>query len=179
MKKRYFLMFALIVFMVSGLMVHAGMRVEKDNGEICAPIQTMILYPPEDVEARQPDVRFPHATHFDYSCKTCHHMWEGDSGMDACMDCHDTTEYVSRKAPKEEYIMYYQAAYHGLCRDCHADIGRKNKEIKKENLGKSEEEQAALLPNGPKSCRTCHVVEPAKPAPEKPAEQPAQEKPAE
>ncbi|WP_028315329.1 cytochrome c3 family protein [Desulfatibacillum aliphaticivorans] len=158
MKKSRLLMITVVLLLVSGLAVHAEYRVESDEGEICAPVQTMILTPPEDVEAKFADVRFPHADHFSYSCMECHHMWDGYSDINACMDCHDATEYISRKEAKEDYIMYYQSAYHALCRDCHAEIGRKNTDIKKENKGKSDKDKVALLPNGPKSCNGCHSV---------------------
>ncbi len=160
MKIYRLLMLVLVLLLLSGLVAWAADSTDDEYDPVEIPITTMIIAPPDGVEAKKLSVSFPHPAHFDYSCKTCHHAWDGYEQISPCMDCHDSTTAISRKAPKEEYIQFYQAAYHEQCRDCHKKIGMENKKIKKANLKKAENEQQPLLPNGPKTCNTCHAVTP-------------------
>ena len=67
---------------------------ESDDESISVPLGVIHLGPPEDVEAKQPSVPFPHGTHFVYTCNTCHHQWEMDGPIENCTTsgCHDGVE---------------------------------------------------------------------------------------
>jgi len=57
---------------------------EETWRSITVPLGTLFLQPPAGVEAKRPVVSFPHPAHFDYSCKKCHHDWDGYSEIKNC-----------------------------------------------------------------------------------------------
>jgi hypothetical protein len=149
----------LILAVISGnVMVVSG---ESDDETISVPLGVVHLGPPEDVEAKQPSVPFPHGTHFVYTCNTCHHYWEMDAQIENCTTsgCHDGVESPIKagggKVDEDELIAYYKTAYHKMCIGCHREIKAQNKSL--EMSGRVLKEK---LPNvGPSSCKGCHLEE--------------------
>ena len=125
------------------------------------PMGTITLSPPGSVEAKRSDVEFPHATHFGFECRTCHHKWEGPEVIQGCTTsgCHDVEvspiKSGQKNVPKEESIKYYKSAYHQMCIGCHKEMKRVNKELEM-SLKKLPSE---LPITGPTGCFQCHPKE--------------------
>lgn len=121
--------------------------------ELCIPLGTITLSPPQDVERKKSDVEFPHDAHFDYSCKRCHHTWEGDNQISGCSTsgCHDSSLPLLTTEPSQSY-RYYKNAYHDMCINCHKEIQVSNEklEMSKKSLDKP------LPKTGPVGCVQCH-----------------------
>jgi hypothetical protein len=135
-----------------------GLRAEDD--EMCLPLGTITLEAPADVEAKRSPVEFPHGAHFDFSCKECHHTWEGDEPIMSCQTsgCHDLVEspYVKGEKPDpEEVQLYYKNAYHKSCIGCHKEINKANKAM----AATPGNTDAGALKSGPTSCNACHPKE--------------------
>lgn len=149
----------LLVVLVCGTSWVVG--AEESEDALCIPLGEITLEPPESVEARRSPVAFPHALHFDYSCKTCHHMWENDDSLQGCMasGCHDLAE-SPRKAgggavDPREAVRYYKNAYHDACIGCHRQIEKENKKLAASGKVLSEQ----LPRTGPTGCHGCHPRE--------------------
>ena len=130
-----------------------GANAVQGGDELCIPLGNITLSPPEDVEAKRAPVEFPHAVHFDYSCKKCHHEWTGDTEDLSCMTsgCHDSSISLL-KTDKDEAYRYYKTAYHNQCIECHKEIKEAN-----EKLELSKKQIAGNLPKtGPTGCVGCH-----------------------
>jgi len=69
MKKLFVVMSCVVAIGISMGAVNAVQGEE----ELCIPLGTITLSPPEDVESKRAPVEFPHGVHFDYSCKQCLH----------------------------------------------------------------------------------------------------------
>jgi len=135
-----------------------GLVIADEFGdELCIPLGTIILEPPEEVDSKRAAVEFPHAIHFDYTCKTCHHTWDGESAVLSCMasGCHDLAQKPAkeeRAADPELAIRYYKDAYHSACIGCHKEIKKQNRAI--ENSYRST--SGTIQSSGPTSCNECH-----------------------
>ena len=53
-----------------------GVAVAGDE-EMCVPLGTITLEPPETVEAKRAAVDFQHGLHMSLACNNCHHNWDG------------------------------------------------------------------------------------------------------
>ena len=143
------------------MMGSAALVLGQSEEEMIVPMGTIVIGPPESVEAKRSPVEFPHAVHFKYECRTCHHKWEGPEQIQGCMTsgCHDVEvspiKAGQRNVPREEAIAYYKKAYHEMCIGCHKEIKRTNKELEM-SLKKLSSE---LPPSGPVSCVQCHPKE--------------------
>ena len=131
---------------------------DESEDSLCIPMGTIVLEPPDQVESKRAAVDFPHATHFDYTCSTCHHTWEGDSPVQSCMasGCHDLAinpkKSEGSSVTPELAMRYYKEAYHSACIGCHKEIKQQNQAIEKSY-------RTATLPiqsSGPTSCSECH-----------------------
>jgi len=126
---------------------------EEGEDQLCIPLGTLTLSPPEDVDAQRSPVEFPHAVHFNFNCKECHHEWNGNSEDLGCRasGCHDSSTSLL-KTNKDEAYRYFKIAYHNLCIVCHKDIKEANEklEMSKQNLKES------LPKTGPTGCVECH-----------------------
>ena len=124
--------------------------VAQEEGEMCVPMGEITLAPPDSVDSLRGEVQFPHAVHFVYDCKSCHHKWEGKGSIQGCMTsgCHD----VATSPGKAKDPHYYKAAYHGQCIGCHKQIKQRNAQL--ERSGKTLTEK--LPPAGPTGCVACH-----------------------
>ena len=55
------------------MMGSAALVLGQSEEEMIVPMGTIVIGPPESVEAKRSPVEFPHAVHFKYECRTCHH----------------------------------------------------------------------------------------------------------
>jgi len=122
------------------------------------PIGTIVLKPPEAVDATKNPVQFPHSRHFVYNCRKCHHAWNLDADLKTCSTsgCHDLL-----KAPKKEGapdavadIKYYKNAFHQQCIGCHQEIKKQN--AAKEKRPRFSDTALVLQKTGPTGCVECH-----------------------
>jgi hypothetical protein len=131
---------------------------DNTGGDVmCVPMGDILLEAPEGVQAKRASVVFPHAGHFSFECKVCHHKWSGDAHIQTCMasGCHDLAESPEKSGTgmdDDAEARYYKNAFHTLCIGCH-------KKIKTDNQKK--EFSAGILksplPNpGPTGCVNCH-----------------------
>jgi len=123
--------------------------------ELCVPLGEMTLEPP--VEASKTPVDFPHSLHFEFTCKRCHHTWDGSADFYNCTTsgCHDldsppTPEKVA--ADPKISLRYFKTAYHQLCIGCHNEIRIENQELEKKLSPKI----APTRKVGPTGCTECH-----------------------
>ncbi len=126
-------------------------------GQVCLPDDVITLDASKQVKGvkklERTAVQFPHADHFMYSCKKCHHTWDGTSPVSSCSakGCHDQITTPEKPLEKgkltDEALKYYKYAYHKQCKDCHLKINEENKKA---------EEAKADLPTG---CNACHPKE--------------------
>ncbi len=135
--------------------------VQASEEEMCVPMGEITLKPPESVEAKRAPVEFPHARHFTYECRACHHTWEGDEVIVGCQTsgCHDVAELPKASegglADKDYAMLYYKNAYHSACISCHKDIKLKNQELERSIMSPPDK----LPPSGPVTCNGCHPKE--------------------
>jgi hypothetical protein len=158
MHKCYLLAVGVVILAIFSFgLVLAG----ESEESMCIPMGTIVITAPDGVEAKRAAVEFPHATHFSYTCNTCHHKWDRETPVLSCMttDCHDATaspkKSEGRKVDPEMAVRYYKTAYHDACIGCHKDIKQKNKAI--ENSYRSASEP--IQPSGPTGCTECHPKE--------------------
>ena len=157
MPKKLICLLFLILFIVLG----SSLLVAEEDpaGEMCVPMGTIELNPPESVEAKRSPVNFPHSQHFaHYSCTDCHHKWEGSSPIKNCTTsgCHDLAESPKptpgKKMDENYNVRYYKKAFHGQCINCHKEIRLKN--IEKEYAAKLTKPE--IVEPGPTGCIECH-----------------------
>lgn len=131
--------------------------VENNLTSLSVPLGTITLEAPEGVYAKRPPVEFPHNLHFDFSCQTCHHDWDGTTGIENCTasGCHDQLEpdEKTRNINDPKNVQYYLAAYHKACIQCHRDLVKERK-----ILEKTASFDSSMLPaSGPVVCAQCHI----------------------
>lgn len=133
----------------------------KEWNVIYIPIRTIFIGPPGNTIPRKPLANFPHPVHFNYSCKTCHHTWDGYKRIRSCTasGCHGAIKVPGEDtAPGGELtsnIRNYKVAYHNMCLGCHRRIKVKNKQLaaSRSIIGES------VAAFGPTNCRGCHQKE--------------------
>ena len=151
------LIWCLLVVMVSS---GAWVMAEEAGEQMCIPMGAIVLEAPASVEAKKAPVEFPHAVHFGYACKSCHHTWEGTTEITGCMTagCHDlTVPPLKEEIPDNDEApagRYYKQAYHKLCIGCHKELSVKRQE-QEANLFSKEKVTKA----GPTGCIVCHAEE--------------------
>ena len=154
----------LIIVFVFGMAFNVAGQNRNDTKEavedMVVPMGIIVLKPDPSVEQKRSSVKFNHAKHFTYDCRTCHHKWEGNAKISNCTTskCHDLL-----KAPKkptkylaytEDGIKYYKYAYHENCIGCHKEI--KVKQDKMEMSYKASKIEKKIVPT---SCIECHPKE--------------------
>jgi hypothetical protein len=128
---------------------------------IYVPVGRLVIAPPVGVAPKRSAVPFPHSLHFDYSCKTCHHQWDGYSPVQSCTasTCHDQTSFTVKSekatADRPEAIRYYKFAFHQQCIGCHREINIQNEKLAR-SMKKIEE---PIQSTGPTGCGGCHPGE--------------------
>ena len=127
---------------------------QNKTDEMCVPMGSILLKPPDSVEQKLSSVDFPHSKHFGYSCQACHHTWTGEDKILNCTtsNCHDLKETTKETAGSEAAIRYYKQAYHTLCQGCHIEIKRKNKKLET----RYDLTDPKLMRSGPTGCTECH-----------------------
>lgn len=128
---------------------------EYSDDTLSIPLGTLTIEPPEEVDAKRGAVEFPHGLHFQFSCQSCHHDWDGESEVDNCTTsgCHDETEPSGTRDIKDpDNVLYYLAAYHNICVECHRDLEKERQEAIKKAILKEED----LPKSGPVGCNGCH-----------------------
>ena len=154
MKRIFVLVLGLtVVAAYASTLVITGAVASEKAEELCIPMGTITLAPPDTVEPKRSDVEFPHPAHFSINCQQCHHQWDFESPIESCATsgCHDL-EKAPTKEDGDEPILYYKAAYHTLCIGCHKEIKAKNDQIAKVYPSASDR----LAPTGPTGCVQCH-----------------------
>ena len=134
---------------------------QNEDGEMCVPLGNITLRPLAGVESKRSPVEFPHALHFETSCKTCHHTWQGTEKIKSCTTsgCHDQIKAPERSSSYLSYsdvsIKYYKYAFHKACIGCHREIKIKNRELAESYQVVREQLQSV----GPSGCVECHPGE--------------------
>jgi hypothetical protein len=154
MRKTIGLLTAAVLVLLALVWVPAGAQ-----EDMIVPMGEIILKP-LGPEPRRSPVAFPHALHFDFSCRDCHHTWKGQEPILGCTaaGCHDVVE-VPRDAEgrpvkdPSEQIRYYRNAYHQMCIGCHLQIAKDNEVLQATRLPGGERR---LAPTGPTGCIQCH-----------------------
>jgi Class III cytochrome C family len=157
MHKYYLLMVGVVIVAIFsfGLVI-----ADESEDNMCIPMGTIVIEPPDGVEPKRAAVDFPHATHFNYTCNTCHHTWDRETPVLSCMtaNCHDLATSPKKsdgqKMDPERAIRYYKSAYHSACIGCHKKINQENKAIEK-----SYRVTASIQSSGPTGCAECHPKE--------------------
>jgi hypothetical protein len=148
------------IFIAGGLAAFAA-ETEVTMDAIYVPVGRIVLAPPVGVTPKRSAVAFPHSRHFGYTCKTCHHKWDGISQVQSCTasKCHDqiSLPMKSKKAMahRPEAIRYYKYAFHQQCISCHREIKIHNKKLERSRKKIKE----PLQWPGPTSCVGCHQRE--------------------
>ena len=133
-----------------------GLTGAETREPMCVPMGNILLEAPKSVEPKRPAVNFPHAAHFDYACKKCHHTWSGAETIVGCQTsgCHDleSPPPPGKKAASGVELKYYKSAYHSQCVGCHKSIKQKNKNIELSGTVL----KAKIMKTGPTGCVECH-----------------------
>jgi hypothetical protein len=132
-----------------------------EEAQMCVPMGDITLSAITG-QAKRAEVAFPHALHFSYNCRQCHHKWNNEEAISGCSaaGCHDLAE-----APKDEngkpstdqlrQIRYFKNAYHAMCIGCHKEIQQKNKRLEATQV----QSGIKLAATGPTGCIQCHPKE--------------------
>jgi hypothetical protein len=143
-----------------------GLTSFADNPEVTmdaifVPVGRLVIAPPVGVTPKRSAVAFPHSQHFGYTCKTCHHKWDGHTPVQGCTasKCHDLTSFSVKSSKamvdRPEAIRYYKYAYHQQCIGCHREIQTRN-----EKLARSLKRiDTPMQSTGPTGCSDCHPGE--------------------
>jgi hypothetical protein len=158
MHKCYLLVVGVVILAIFSFgLVIAG----EPEETMCIPMGTIVIEPPDQIESKRSAVSFPHATHFNYTCNTCHHKWDRETPVLSCRttDCHNVVvipkNAEGRETDPELSGRYYKTAYHSACIGCHKAIKQQNKAI--ENSNRSG--RTSIQKSGPTSCSECHPKE--------------------
>jgi Class III cytochrome C family len=143
------------------IVLYLGWVPVRAEDEMRVPMGEIVLKP-LTVEAKRSPVTFPHADHFDYNCRQCHHKWNKEMPIGSCSTegCHDFTQ-----APKNDegrpvsdaaiQIRYYKNAFHQMCIGCHLQIAKNNEALQASRLPGT----IRIAPAGPTGCIQCHPKE--------------------
>ena len=149
------------IFLIVGGLAAVAEKTEETMDAIFVPVGRLALAPPVGVTPKRSAVVFPHSRHFGYTCKTCHHKWDGNSRVQSCTasKCHDqlSLPVKSKKAMDNipEEIRYYKYAFHQQCIGCHREIRIHNEKLERSRRKIKE----PLQWPGPTSCLGCHKRE--------------------
>ncbi len=145
----------LVVILVTGF----GGSLLAQEEQMVVPLGTFTIDPP--VEGQRSAVQFPHSVHFNYSCKQCHHKWNGTEPVVGCMTqgCHDLAQLPKKEANKkidpDLKMRYFKTAFHKQCIGCHRAIKLNNKKLEMTRAGID----GRLPATGPTGCNGCHQPE--------------------
>ncbi len=137
-------MMLIMFYGLTGTLAGAGLDA------VYLPVGTLTIAAPRGVVAKRAPVAFPHSNHFGYTCKTCHHGWDGFAPVKGCAasGCHDMLKVTASKPD----VRYFKTAYHQKCIACHKHLTRE-----RQNMEFSKKVLSQPLPQtGPSSCVGCH-----------------------
>ncbi len=147
-----------LMVMVTLFLVSPWAFAKDTMDAVYLPVGTLTLSTPRGMVPQRSPVAFPHSRHFDYTCKSCHHTWDGLSQVSSCAasGCHDQVTANRgkkvKRAPDPANKPYFKAAYHQNCIACH-----KRLKLKRQKLEYSGTVLAKPLPRtGPTGCIECH-----------------------
>ena len=160
------LLLALVAFAsvsIAGSLPAIAENKEAAMDAIYVPVGRLALAPPVGVMAKRSAVPFPHSRHFEYTCRTCHHKWDGQSGVQSCTtsDCHDqlSAPPMERGVQYLDYIDdsigYFKFAFHRQCIGCHKEIKESNAKLARSIFMLN----TPLQKTGPTGCIDCHPKE--------------------
>ncbi|MCP3942074.1 MAG: cytochrome c3 family protein [Desulfobacteraceae bacterium] len=116
----------------------------------------MEITAPAHSQTKRSPVIFPHSTHFQFACKSCHHEWNQVGPVEGCAasGCHEKLWALPPGSTplRDQNIKSLTGAYHEVCRDCH----RKQLEKAKE----SGDSKQRFPVTGPIACDGCHPANP-------------------
>jgi hypothetical protein len=149
--------------MIAGSLMAVAEEKEATIDAIYVPVGRLALAPPVGVISKRSAVAFPHSRHFEYTCRTCHHKWDGKSQLQSCTasECHDK---LSAPPPKkgikymdyvDESISYFKFAFHRQCIGCHKEIETRNEKLSRSLFVLNTSQQKT----GPIGCVSCHPKE--------------------
>ena len=152
-----------LVFVCVMILVGSVIHVSGDatDQEMCVPMGTIMIKPPQGVDAKRSPVPFPHSKHFATACQECHHKWNGTEKIQSCQTsgCHDQAAPPAQKTRylsySNEVIRYFKYAYHQACIGCHQDIKEQNRKLEMSYQVIDEK----LPEAGPSGCVECHGPE--------------------
>ena len=151
----------IFIFLIASGLAAVAEKTEVTMDAIFVPVGRLALAPPVGVTPKRSAVAFPHSQHFGYTCKTCHHKWDGNSQVQSCTTskCHDQLSLPVKskktRANSLEAIRYYKYAFHQQCISCHREIRIHNKRLERSRRKIKE----PLQWPGPTSCVGCHPRE--------------------
>ncbi|WP_321493105.1 cytochrome c3 family protein [uncultured Desulfobacter sp.] len=147
MKRLFLIAVPLFAFVLTG-----GIALAEDTeAKLELPTGTITLQAPEDAgyKATLSPVNFPHSLHFSYSCKECHHTWDGNGPVKSCgtSGCHENhwAPKPGQEDVSENGVKSMTGAFHQVCRDCHRNEVDKQKAAGSKNIA-----------SGPVACSGCH-----------------------
>jgi hypothetical protein len=141
----------LIILCLGWVPVRAENEMRVPMGEITLKTLT--------TKAKRSPVIFPHAVHFDYNCRQCHHKWDKEAPIRSCTTagCHDFAEMPKNEKGRPVsdtavQIRYYKNAFHQMCIECHLQIARSNEKLEASRMPGT----VKIAPAGPTGCIQCH-----------------------
>ena len=152
---------ALFTIIITGSLAAVANETEMTMDAIYVPVGRLVLAPPVGVTPKRSAVAFPHSGHFGYTCKTCHHKWNGNSPVQGCSasKCHDQLSPTVKDNKALDYgpeaIRYYKHAFHQQCISCHREIKIHNEKLER---SRKKLEEPLQWP-GPTGCVGCHPRE--------------------
>ena len=152
---------ALFTIFSAGNLTAVAEKKEATMDAIYVPVGRLALAPPVGVISKRSVVAFPHSQHFSYTCRTCHHKWDGKTQVKSCTvsQCHDQLSSPLKMKTMSDYgsdsNRYYKYAFHEQCIGCHKGIKTHN--VKMERSRKRLKEP--LQTTGPTGCVGCHPRE--------------------
>ena len=141
-----------------GIAIAAEEEAVVGDEEMCVPMGTITLEPPDTVESRRAAVDFPHSQHMSLACNNCHHKWQGAEPIAGCMTggCHDLDALPRKEdgktVDKDQAFRYYKNAFHGQCIGCHKTMKLEIREMANTLSGID----GKLPSTGPTGCIECH-----------------------
>ncbi len=101
---------------------------------MCFPLKLTFKRPEETHKSNFAAVKFSHGDHGEYSCTTCHHMWDGESEIMSCASegCHDV--FADRHDSQSYFQAFHNRHAENSCLGCHTAYNKKLKEEGKDQL---------------------------------------------
>ena len=163
MLKLILAMVALASVGIAGSLTAIAENKQATMDAIYVPVGRLALAPPVGFISKRSAVAFPHSRHFEYTCRICHHNWDGQSGVQSCTasECHDQLSAPPMKKGAryldyiDDSIGYFKFAFHRQCIGCHKEIKARNAKLARSVFMLNTPPQKT----GPTGCIDCHPRE--------------------